>query len=251
MMALLVSRADGIGRFVLCLGLLLCLGAGFLCPGPAHGQSVGEGDAEADSARSAPAGRLVYFKGTVTVKAQGNWTPAQIDQSLNPAVHIATASDAEAEIKWPGGGRSTLGPADTQRVGDLYAQVRAASSPEAMGLLERFRKLFTERTETVDDPGALRRGAGTPFEQAVALYRDRQFEDALPLFRQVLADSTAQATTGPSVDSSKAALARFALAHCYLDAGRRAKARTILQTLIDRHPSDRTAAMARRLLDTL
>jgi TolA-binding protein len=202
-----------------------------------------------DSAETRSAGRLVYFEGPVGVQSEGDWAPARIDQMLRPSDRIGTGPGGKAEIKWPEGGRAVLGPADTQRVAHLRARAETEDPAEAGSLLERFRELFAEQGEGTEDPAAIRRGGGPPFEQATALYRDGRYREALPLFQKALtASSSGQAE---ALDSSRVALARFALAHCHLAGGEAEVAKSILQSLVERHPKSRPAALARRLLDTL
>lgn len=220
--------------------LLLLVGPSVAAP--ARSQPAG------DTTAAESVGRLVYFEGTVSVQTDGTWQSARIDQPLRPAERLGVGPGAEAEIRWSSGERSTLGPADTQRVGRLYTRAQADAPEEAASLLDRFRALFAEQTETGDDPGGIRRGAGPPFEQATALYRQNQFRDARPLFEQVLA---ADSTDAAAVPSRKRALAYFALAHCYLETGRREAARSTLQSLVARHPSRRPTKMARSLLAAL
>ncbi len=228
---------------------VLCLG-GAAPPLATHGQSQ-TNEQTSDSTEAEVVGHLVYFEGEVAVNTDGTWRTAQIDHPLRPADRIGTAPDAKAEIKWTDGGQSTLGAADTQRVRRLYTQFEANTSPTPASLFDRFRELFTEQTEASNNPGAIRRGAGTPFERATLLYRRNQFQNALPLFRKSLAQNANQVSEGPAVNASKAALARFALAHCYFETGQREAAQNALQALVEAHPESQSADLGRALLDAL
>lgn len=240
-------------RFAILDGAHLFLAA-VLCLGIAEPPLTAQGQSQTDE--SAPdsttvVGHLVYFEGEVGVNTDGTWRSAQIDHPLRPADRIGTAPNAKAEIEWTDGGQSSLGPADTQRVRRLYTQFEASASQTPASLYDRFRELFSEKTDASDDPGAIRRGAGTPFERATLLYRRNQFQDALPLFQKALNQYTSQGATGPAVHASKAALARFALAHCYLETGQREASRDALQSLVETHPESQSAELGRALLDSL
>jgi TolA-binding protein len=205
-----------------------------------------------------PVATLVYFEGTVRVGAGSDtWSTASIDQPLRPNQTLQTGGQARAELEWVDGETTVLGPDQTQTVAALFRARKKKASGETQSMLQRFTELFSdESSDTEAEAGGVRRskaasaagGGGlhwkryeaVSFEEAATPYRDGSYAEAAPKLHLFLQQSP---------DHPKAALARFALGHCYVSLNNPMQAREAFEVLMASHPSDPLADRARKILE--
>lgn len=214
----------------------------------------------ASGSTNAKVGTLVYFEGSVEVKADGEtWSSATIEQALRRGQMVRTGPTASAEIKWQNGTASTIGPQTTQKVGPLYDKIASASSSEGGGVVDDFVELFEGESSSSSDVGGIRRASvetDTPgpgelywktfeevsFADAQTLFQDGNYTKAARKFHLFLQQHP---------EHTKAPKAKLGMGLCYLKLNNPTQARSAFETLVADHPDVPLADRARKMLDQL
>jgi len=217
--------------------------------------------AQAQSATDSAVGTLVYFEGSVDIKApNGSWSGAEIEQSLQPKHQIRTGPAATAEIEWKNGTKSTLGPKSTQPIGPLFESASSSKTGSAASVTDRLMELFEGESSENDDVGGIRRAAvktdqhsgpgelhwktfeAVSFSDAQTAFRDEKYSAAIRKFHLFLQQHP---------DHAMAPKAQLGLGISYLKLNNPDQARSTLDSLVSTHPDTPIADQARSLLDRL
>jgi hypothetical protein len=218
--------------------------------------------AQAGDSSSATVGTLVYFEGSVEVKAapDGAWTSGTIEQPLRGGQSIRTGPTATAEIKWKNGTKSTLGPQTTQPVGPLYKKIASQSGDGTDGLVGKFVELFQGTSESSNDVGGIRRAAVEleetpgPGEVYWKTFEEVSFAEAQAQFRQENYAAAARKFhlfLQQHPEHTQAPKAQLGMGLSYLKLNNPGQARTAFESLVADHPDDPLAERARQILDRL
>lgn len=210
---------------------------------------------------SSQVGTLVYFEGSVEIKAENeSWTEATIEQSLRASQMIRTGPQATAEIRWQNGTESTIGPQTTQKLGPLYKKVASRSGQGSEGLVDKFVELFQGQSESSSEVGGIRRAAVEteetpgPGEVYWKTFEEVSFADAQEQFQN---ENYAAATRAFHLflqqhpEHTQAPKAKLGLGLSYLKLNNPEQARSTLSSLVSDHPDTPLAERAQQILDRL
>lgn len=233
---------------------LLVLVLSLLLPLSATAQSGGDGSSTAE------VGTLIYFEGSVEIKgAEGVWSSATIEQTLQANQTLRTGPTATAEIKWKNGTESTIGPQTTQKIGPLYKDI-ASQSGGSDGVVGKFVELFQGESESSGDVGGIRRAAVEmdetpgPGEVYWKTFEEVSFAEAQKQFRQENYATAARKFhlfLQQHPDHTQAPKAKLGIGLSYLKLNNPSQARTALESLVSDHPDDPLAERAKQILDRM
>jgi hypothetical protein len=226
----------------------------FFLPLCAHAQ----GNTDASTSQ---VGTLVYFEGSVEVKAQGgSWAAATIEQSLRGDQSLRTGPKATAEIKWQNGSTTTIGPQTTQKLGPLYETVAAQSGQGSDGLVGKFVELFEGESQSGNEVGGVRRASVEmeetpgPGEVYWKTFDEVSFADAQQAFQEknyAAATQNFHLFLQQHPDHPQAPKAKLGMGLSYLKLNNPEQARSALESLVADHPDDPLAERGRQILDNL
>lgn len=210
---------------------------------------------------TAEVGTLIYFEGSVEVKAaQGAWSAATIEQSLRANQLIRTGPTATAEIKWKNGTESTIGPQTTQKLGPLYKKVAAQAGSGSDGLVGKFVELFQGESESSSDVGGIRRASVEleetpgPGEVYWKTFEEVSFAEAQEQFQQENYGTAARKFhlfLQQHPEHTQAPKAKLGMGLSYLKLNNPQQARSALESLVSDHPDDPLAERAKQILDRM
>ena len=222
---------------------------------------LGHAQSDTDGSSGTKVGKLVYFEGSVEVKAsQGSWSKATIEQPLRASEVIRTGPTATAEVKWQNGTKSTIGPQTTQKIGPLYKKVAAQSGQNSDGLVGKFVELFQGKDDSNGDVGGIRRAAVEldktpgPGELYWKTFEEVSFADAQQQFQNkdyAKAARNFHLFLQQHPDHTQAPKAKLGMGLSYLKLNNPQQARTALESLVSAHPDDPLAERAQQVLDRL